>query len=560
MKKNGLSFLFLALSAGAMVAQGGALEPFKPGEVTVRGELGRRMEITAAHIMNDIDVDGEFVRHFRVRKEKPEVRDGFTGWGMLLDAIVKAAAHGVGGEKFRAFKEKWMAETIATQTPDGNISIFAGQLGLWDGHEQGYMLQGFIRDWEWFGNRAALEAARRLADYMIARKVACQAGISPAFAYLSQQTGDSRYVDFLRDAYGIEKDAAAYVAVVPINGLDHVYGYFEWVFSRLVYAGTTGRPVPTLEETGREAYRRLAGDHMSVTGTVGGQPNIGEYWDDSQIGLQPWGETCASAYLMRMTAEWMKTHPSSVYGDLYERVMYNALFGAQSHDGKKLRYFSPFNQPGEWWPNNGYCCPNNFRRMVFEIPDFVFLRTPDGFAVNLFAPATLKTKGLAVEMSTAYPDDGAVELKVTSEKAGKMRVRVPRWTGLADAGSWRAYDYAAGETSVRVEFPMAIRLVKGRRAQEGRFALMRGPVVYAVPMGGAYIDCWKFDLSRPMSFRDGCVEASMIDDHYRRPRYDVKLVPFAAENRKRVYFPTTGEGGPELEDDEFFGCAELLAK
>ena len=34
----------------------------------------------------------------------------------------------------------------------------------------------------------------------------------------------------------------------------------------------------------------------------------------------------------------------------------------------------------------------------------------------------------------------------------------------------------------------------------------------------------------------------------------------ASENRKRVYFPTTGEGGPELEDDEFFGCAELLAK
>ena len=46
-------------------------EPFRPGKVTVRGEIGRRMESTAAHIRNDIDVDGEFVRHFRVRKEKP---------------------------------------------------------------------------------------------------------------------------------------------------------------------------------------------------------------------------------------------------------------------------------------------------------------------------------------------------------------------------------------------------------------------------------------------------------------------------------------------------------
>ena len=40
----------------------------------------------------------------------------------------------------------------------------------------------------------------------------------------------------------------------------------------------------------------------SVTGSCSGGIFWGEIWDDSQIGLGRWGETCASAYLMRLSA------------------------------------------------------------------------------------------------------------------------------------------------------------------------------------------------------------------------------------------------------------------
>ena len=75
------------------------MTPFRPGEVAVGGEIGRRMEMTLAKMLRHTDIDGTFARHFRVRKEKPDEPGGFAGYGMFLDALVKAAAHGIGGEE-----------------------------------------------------------------------------------------------------------------------------------------------------------------------------------------------------------------------------------------------------------------------------------------------------------------------------------------------------------------------------------------------------------------------------------------------------------------------------
>ena len=38
---------------------------------------------------------------------------------------------------------------------------------LWDLHEMGFILQGLVSDWELFGEKRSLEAARRAADYIM---------------------------------------------------------------------------------------------------------------------------------------------------------------------------------------------------------------------------------------------------------------------------------------------------------------------------------------------------------------------------------------------------------
>jgi len=558
--------LVLAVAVAFSRVSATAFMTYLPGEVRVGGEIGRRMEITADKLMHQTDIEKTFVRHFRVRKDKPEVWGGFTGWGMTLDAIVKAAAHGIGGAEMKAFKEKWLAETIATQTTDGSISFFTpGHLGMWDNHEQAYLIQAFCTDYRACGNVAAMEAARRLGDYLIARKSGVNLGLETAFVMLYRETGDVRYLDWVRDAYLIEKDNMAF-DMIAVNGVAHVYTWIQRALAQQQYAAATGKALPVLMQSTDELYRRAFGDFLSISGSMSGGSIWGEVWDDTQIGLGKWGETCVSAYLLRCTTERMKASAESRYGDLYERVLYNAFFGAQSADGSKQRYFIPFDEAGEWFDHETYCCPNNLRRMMFELPDAVFFRTSDGFAVNLYAPSTLSTTGLTVRVDTVYPKEGRVLVSVTSDHAGTALLRVPRWTGLGDAGGWRAVGYAAGESKLEIEFPMTVRLVKGRKAKAGRVAVMRGPVVYALDgsrlekgwMG--YIDCLELACDLPLTWTGNGVSATFFEDRGTRPWRTIELLPFASDRRLRTYFPPKGKVVAAVDDELFGGMPHVEEK
>ena len=63
------------------------LSLFRPGEVSVGGEIGERLSVTVEKMIRHTDVENTFVRHFRTRKEKPDEPGGFAGYGMYLERI-----------------------------------------------------------------------------------------------------------------------------------------------------------------------------------------------------------------------------------------------------------------------------------------------------------------------------------------------------------------------------------------------------------------------------------------------------------------------------------------
>ena len=85
------------------------------------------------------------------------------------------------------------------------------------------------------------------------------------------------------------------------------------------------------------------------------------------VGLGNWGETCASAYLMRLCARLSEWEGRSVLYDLYERVMHNAFFSAQSEDGLKYRYFTP--QGGGYMPFESLAAFDDFLSQIRECVD-----------------------------------------------------------------------------------------------------------------------------------------------------------------------------------------------
>lgn len=560
-----------ALAAGcASVAKDGTAErgpemrAFAPGEVKVGGEIGRRLDAAMDKILHHTDIEGSFARHFKVRKEHPDVSGGFTGYGMLLDALVKGAARGIGGEESVALKTRLLKELAAAQGPDGRITMFLKEPGWWDSHETAYMIQAYVRDYLWFGANESLATARRMADALVAGKSKVTLGTETAFVLLYEATRERRYLDYLRDACFLEKPFEYYDARLPVNGTQHVYTWLARSVGQMEYADMLG--LTSAKDRARfgapafEALRRAQGPHLSISGSISGLPRGGEFWDHSQTGLGEWGETCATAYLMRLCARTSEWNAETLHYDVYERAMYNAFFSAQSEDGLKYRYWTPFNGRADWWPRDTYCCPNNFRRMVFEIPDAVFRRTDDGLAVCLYAPATLKSGGVEAKMETSYPDDGKVSLEVRMPPGERtLRLRVPAWCEKASvtvggeassaAPGWFEVrrDFSDG-VKVTVDMPMSVRLVRGIRAQEGCVAVMRGPCVYALepePNGlpaGGQIDLWDLDASAPMAWNAErrAVEATLRMRHVTREEKRVMLTRYCREQRLRTYFDPVG--------------------
>ena len=538
------------------------------GSVTVGGEIGQRLAISADKILHHLDLEGKFARHFKQRRSEPEVPGGFVGYGMLMDGIVKAAARSIGGEELRHLKDERIAELIATQSADGAITAFADKIGFWDNHEQAYMIQAFVLDHRHAGNNAALTAALRLGDFLIKRQTGLNLGLETAFLMLYQESGDKRFLDYCVNQFKLCSNLDVYNRMLTVNGIAHVYTWIARVLAQLQYAQITGDDKDELFAGARELYTRvLHGGYTSITGSCSGGINWGEIWDNTQTGLGKWGETCVSAYLLRCSLTMLELDADSVYGDLCERVLYNAFFGAQSADGLRQRYFIPFNEAGQWYENETYCCPNNLRRMMFELPDAFFFQTTDGYAVNFYGDATLNLPNVHIAQRGNYPEDDCITMSITANRDMTLQLRIPAWCRQAEiclddesfsapGGGWFSLRRRwSGTHQLRLSMPMTPRLVRGTMAQQGRAALMRGPLVYGVELERNQLNGHAMDLlainGHPEYLADsGLIRVPCMIPNQSYREFDVLFSRFASDKRARTFFPLTAPCS--LVEDELF--------
>ena len=168
---------------------------------------------------------------------------------------------------------------------------------------------------------------------------------------------------------------------------------------------------------------------MLITGST----SEGEHFTYNQQGSGSIQESCVTAYLLRWLDSLMRLEGDMRYGDVMERTIYNALFGASlrtavtsatSHRSRGRRSF----QSGDT-----FCCNGNFRRAIAELPQKVYYRTQDGgIALNLFASSqkTFEVNGKQVDIKeeTDYPNSGEVTLTMTCAEPVQFgfRVRTPR--------------------------------------------------------------------------------------------------------------------------------------
>jgi hypothetical protein len=533
------------------------------GQIRAGGIILERMNRTVEKILRHTKIREEFLQHFQHRSEKPTAPGGFVGFGMLLDAIVKAAAQGLGGEEMLALKEQFIGDLIRTQTPDGNISIFSGNPGTWDNHEQAYIIQAFVLDFTLFGNRKALESAAKLGSFMIRKETKANIGIEQAFLMLYEQTKDPLFLNYCVDQLKIRGSMEEYDEILPVNGIPHVYTYLARTLAQLKYAVVTGDADPHLADGMHEAFDRvLHGGYAMVTGGVSGGQYWGEVWDTSQLGLGRCAETCAAAYLLRDAIHMTALEGKAVYGDVFERTMYNTFFAAQSHDGCSQKYFIPINESGTWYEKDTYCCPNNFKRMVFELPQAICFKAEDGIAVNLYNAFSLDDETAFLELRGDYPDSETMVLKVEpkTERKFALYFRIPLWCGNAEfrigdecftgkPGTFLKIERQWSKCLLKITLPMRIRFIAGKMAQTGKAAVLRGPVVYGWKRDPKVrADLPKFDPDPGMEYKNGHIAVPVVYRCCGIQKKHLDLIPFSDPERERIYF-----FAPErTETDELF--------
>jgi hypothetical protein len=486
-------------------------QPFSlpPGTVKVAGEMGRRIDVTVNNNLLALDADSDFLQPLRERNRP----DGYVGLGTFIDASVRLSLYAQ-DERVLAFKRRLVAEVLKTQEKDGYIGYLRPDKriwALWDIGEIGYIVYGLSMDHRFYGEAASLDGAKKLADYLIARwnadpehaigdnVISMQlplVGLDNAMLALHQETQEAKYIAFMRDL----RKVAGWDDRIVLGRWGKIEGHAYTYLAQSVAMMRLDRlePNPQLLEPTRGLLDFLRNRNgLAITGACGDH----ECWHDTQEGTINLGETCASVYAIFWLDELMRREGKALYGDMMERLVFNTLFGAQSPEGRHLRYYTPFDGPRHYFPKDTYCCPNNYRRGIATLPDHIYYRVENGLAVNLYTESSADVAlegGLTVKLKqeTNYPSGGQVAVYVNPSRAARfpLWLRIPAWCGnphVAVKGQASECPAVAGRflvlhrewkpgDQVQLDLPMNARWVKGRQSQLGRVALMYGPQLFCL--------------------------------------------------------------------------------
>ncbi len=569
--------------------------------VKVGGEIGRRIDLTIYNNVMVMDIDNDFLKPFKEKKWN----DGYIGIGKTIDALARFAKY-TNDPKVIARKEHVVKTILKTQEEDGYIGIIKPEnrvWKLWDVHELSYTITGLLTDYRLFGNVDVLEGAKKAGDYLI-RNMTPYPGRIPgdgdicwemgttcletAMLSLYEDTKDKKYLDFVKDYMQLDQWDGPIVKGRWGMVKGHAYAHSKRCMAKMQLGKIEKNEDMFLPA--RKVNNFLLNKYgLVITGTCGQH----ECWHDTQEGSANLGETCATAYLIRWWDDWLKITANSRFGDLIERSIYNALFGAQSPDGRKIRYYTPFEGERYYFDSDSYCCPCNYRRIIAELPQMIYYIDNKDIYVNLYTQsnAQLELSGTKIEIQqeTEYPTNGKVKinLDISEPKEFTVCLRVPiwcknmnvrvdgnEWTGEKPvAGSWyKIQKQWEGKEIIEVEMEMKPRFIRGVQAQAGRVAIMYGPQVFCVSRK-SNPELKDKDL-RLITIDPKTLEGPFPDDTVRKgglkftvkgwntlswyplTKYDyenIVLTEFPDPDGEMTYLHLPNPEDPLIENDEIFG-------
>lgn len=217
-----------------------------------------------------------------------------------------------------------------------------------------------------------------------------------------------------------------------------------------------------------------------------------------------YSETCASIGLIFFAQRMLEIQPNSKYADTIERALYNTVLSGMAQDGKSFFYVNPLEVLPEashkdsrkrhikpirqkWF--SCACCPPNLARLISSLGEYCFTENHDCVYIHQYIGADIKAENAQISISSNYITDGRVKINISPKSRTRLALRIPDWTDKhrisvpAEIIDGYAYINVDRDMEIIAEFELKPRLVKCSnrvRANVGRAAVMRGPLVYCV--------------------------------------------------------------------------------
>jgi len=152
------------------------------------------------------------------------------------------------------------------------------------------------------------------------------------------------------------------------------------------------------------------------------------------------GELCGQAFWVKLNQRLHMWRPESEeYPAEIERVLYNGVISQIPPDGTHIRQFALLHKKKMMADNNGTCCEGQGTRILGSLPEYLvsFDLGRRAVYVNLYADSMaslaplLLENGTALNMTTAFPADGRVDITYISQSAAArsfvVKLRMPSW-------------------------------------------------------------------------------------------------------------------------------------
>lgn len=238
-------------------------------------------------------------------------------------------------------------------------------------------------------------------------------------------------------------------------------------------------------------------------------------------------ETCNTYNMLRLTELlYLSTDTRSAesirYVDYYERALYNHILSSQHPDTGGFVYFTPM-RPNHYRvysqvDQGMWCCVGSGLESHSKYGEFIYAtdlshkKTPSVF-INLFIPSELKIKkqGIALTMTTAFPDQESVDIRIDGNKRFKLHIRYPSWVAAeklkleingeaqtisAEPGSYIELERAWKKgDKIRLQLAMQTHLEK-IPGDLPYYAVLHGPIVLAAktqPIAGESLNYFADD-------------------------------------------------------------------